>query len=332
MKHANVAIFVPHNGCPHCCSFCNQIRITGKQSQPTPQDVINSAEIAMKSKGYNPEFSEIAFFGGSFTAIKRDYMISLLSTAYDYIKEKRFIGIRISTRPDCIDDEILHILKSYGVTSIELGAQSMCNDVLIANMRGHTAEDVINSSKLIKQYGFDLGLQMMTGLYQSTVEKDIYTAQQTCILKPKTVRIYPTIIMKDTLLADFYHSGKYITYSLDDTVSLCAELLTMFEENNITVIRLGLHSTDDIKNGMVSGPWHPSLGELCFSQVYRNNIEKYIADNKLPQGDYSISVNSKELSKALGQKRSNIAYFKDKGYNIKFIPKDIDKGEFLFNS
>ena len=331
MKHANVAIFVPHNGCPHCCSFCNQVKITGKQSQPLPEDVIKAAEIAINSKNYNSRFSEIAFFGGSFTAIKREYMISLLEVAYEYVRTAKFKGIRISTRPDYIDDEILRILKEYGVTSIELGAQSMCDDVLTANMRGHSAESVEKSSVLIKEYGFELGLQMMTGLYKSTIQKDIYTAQQICRLKPKTVRIYPTIIMQDTVLADYYNNGVYKTYTLEETVNLCAGLLSMFGENSIDVIRLGLHSTQDITKGMVAGPWHPSLGELCFARVYRNRIENYIIKNNLQKGDYTIIVNSKEISKALGQKRSNYNYFVEKGYNIRFISGNVDIGEFFIN-
>lgn len=330
MKHSNVAIFVPHNGCPHCCSFCNQVKITGQQKQPTPQDVTNAVETAIKSKGYSPEYSEIAFFGGSFTAIERCYMLQLLKTAYRYIKDKQFIGIRISTRPDYIDDEILSLLKKYGVTSIELGAQSMCDDVLTHNMRGHSAHDVVKASHLIKSYGFNLGLQMMTGLYKSTVEKDIYTAQQLCSLQPATVRIYPTIIMENTMLAEYYKSGEYTTYTLEKTVSLCAKLLTMFKNNNIKVIRLGLHSTPDIANGMVAGPWHPSIGELCVSRVYRNNIESYIKNNALSKGEYTVKINNKEFSKYLGQKRSNLLYFADMGYNLKFIGTDIPKGDFIF--
>lgn len=328
MKHSNVAIFVPHNGCPNCCSFCNQVKITGQQNQPTAQDVINAVEIAMQSKGYNPAMSEIAFFGGSFTAIERNYMLELLSTASTYVKDNKFIGIRISTRPDFIDDEILTILKEYGVTSIELGAQSMCDDVLTANHRGHTAQHVVNASNLIKEYGFNLGLQMMTGLYHSTPEKDIHTAQQIISLQPVTVRIYPTIIMKNTMLADYYQSGKYRTYSLEDTVELCAKLLTMFEDNNIKVIRLGLHSTEELATSMVAGPWHPSLGELCTARIYRNKIETYIKENNLQTGFYSVSVNPKEISKALGQKRSNIDYFKQLGYNFNVVPSDIEKGSF----
>lgn len=331
MKHSNVAIFVPHNGCPHCCSFCNQVKITGQQKQPTADDVINAASVAMKSKRYNPQQSEIAFFGGSFTAIDHSYMVMLLSAAYKYVKNGSFAGIRISTRPDYIDNEILEILKSYGVTAIELGAQSMCDDVLTANMRGHTAKDVANASKLIKEYGFSLGLQMMTGLYKSSIEKDIYTAEQICSLSPDTVRIYPTIIMADTVLADYYKNGDYNTYSLEETVELCAKLLQMFNKQGIRVIRLGLHSTEDISKGMVAGPWHPSLGELCAARVFRNSIDDYIKANTLPAGCYTVSVNSRDISKMLGQKHSNIEYFAQKGYSLTVKQGNVVQGEFYFS-
>ena len=167
MKHSNVAIFIPHVGCPHLCSFCNQRNISGENSIPTGEDVKNICfsainEITDKSN------AEIAFFGGSFTAIDRTYMIELLSAASEFVGKGKFKGIRISTRPDYIDDEVLYILKKYGVTSIELGAQSMSDRVLEANERGHSAEDVRKASLLIKEHGFELGLQMMVGLYQST--------------------------------------------------------------------------------------------------------------------------------------------------------------------
>ena len=165
MKKGNISVFVPHIGCPQKCSFCNQNTITGSHSVPTPDDVKNAVETALLKTEYE---YEIAFFGGSFTAIERAYMISLLETAKPYIESGKIKGIRCSTRPDAIDDEVLSLLKSYGVTAIELGAQSMNDAVLSANLRGHTADDVRNASRLIKKYGFELGLQMMTDLYLST--------------------------------------------------------------------------------------------------------------------------------------------------------------------
>ena len=210
MKKGNISIFVPHLGCPCQCSFCNQKTITGQANQPTPQDVDKAVKTALKSKGFD---YEIAFFGGSFTAIDREYMISLLKAANKYIKSNEVKGIRISTRPDCIDEEILDLLKEYGVTSIELGAQSMDDEVLLANRRGHTAKDVENASELIKSYGFELGLQMMTGLYKDSEEKAIKTAEKIIALSPQTVRIYPTVVLKGTYLADLYLSGESVSYT-----------------------------------------------------------------------------------------------------------------------
>ena len=183
-KHANVALFIPFNGCPHRCSFCDQRSITGKQYQPTADDVKRTLTTALDSLKENSIHSEIAFFGGSFTAIDREYMLSLLKATAPYID--RFRGIRISTRPDCIDEEILSLLKTFRVSSIELGAQSMSDMVLTANDRGHSAANVRTASRLIRDFGFELGLQMMTGLYKSTPESDTETARQFIALRPDT--------------------------------------------------------------------------------------------------------------------------------------------------
>ena len=185
MSHSNISVFVPHKGCPNDCSFCNQRAISGQAVPAMPKDVENAVKIAIEYK-VDPKNTEIAFFGGSFTAIERDYMLSLLTAAKHFLDTYNFKGIRISTRPDCISEDILEILKNYGVTAIELGAQSMCDDVLLANRRGHTTDDVRKASKLIKEYGFELGLQMMTGLYKSDFAKDEYTACEIIKLKPDT--------------------------------------------------------------------------------------------------------------------------------------------------
>ncbi|MBR5121148.1 MAG: radical SAM protein, partial [Oscillospiraceae bacterium] len=230
-KHANISIFVPHIGCPHKCSFCNQNTITGQSFIPHASDVIASCEKAI-SCGVDPLNTEIAFFGGSFTAIPKNYMLELLGTAYEYVKNG-FKGIRVSTRPDAINTEILEILKDYGVTAIELGAQSMDDEVLLMNERGHTASDVVEASNLIKEYGFSLGLQMMVGLYGSSVEKDIMTARKIANLNPSEVRIYPTVILEGTKLCDLYKEGAYKVMSLESTIDLCSELLYLFEKANI---------------------------------------------------------------------------------------------------
>lgn len=310
MKKGNISIFVPHLGCPCQCSFCNQKTITGQVNQPTAKDVDKAVQTALKRKDFD---YEIAFFGGSFTAIDRDYMVSLLEGAYKYVKSNDVKGIRISTRPDCIDDEILSLLKSYGVTSIELGAQSMDNDVLDANRRGHTAEDVVKASELIKAYGFELGLQMMTGLYKDTCEKSIETARKIIELNPDTVRIYPTVVLKGTYLAELYLNGEYKPLNADESAELCARLVPMFEKAGIRIIRLGLHSSEDIKKNMLAGGFHDSFGELVKSRIMVNKILE------LPPADYQVFVNSRSLSKLKGNNKSNIYFLMERGYNIKII-------------
>ncbi|MDE5605590.1 MAG: radical SAM protein [Eubacterium sp.] len=310
MKKGNISIFVPHIGCPQKCSFCNQNTITGSHSAPTPDDVKNAVETALLKTEYE---YEIAFFGGSFTAIEKEYMVSLLDAAKPYIESGKIKGIRCSTRPDAIDDEVLSLLKAYGVTAIELGAQSMNDDVLSANLRGHTADDIRNASRLIKEYGFELGLQMMTDLYLSSPELDIETAKEIIKLNPDTVRIYPTVTLKNTYLEKLMNAGKYTPASIDSTISLCAELVPMFNEKGIRIIRLGLHASDDVKENMLGGGYHESLGEMVCSRILLNQI----LEN--PPGKYTAYINEKTVSKLKGNKKSNITALQNAGYNIKII-------------
>ncbi len=309
--HSNISVFVPHIGCPNMCSFCNQRHITGSHKAPSVQDVIDAVNIAKNSKKYNPLSTEIAFFGGSFTAINRNYMVSLLKTAYEFVEKGIVSGIRISTRPDAVNPEILDILKKYKVTSIELGAQSLNDKVLKANNRGHSVKDVYSASNLIKEYGFSLGLQMMTGLYKDTDEFCIDTARQIVDIAPDTVRIYPTIVLKDTDLAALYDDNKYKPQTLEEAVDLCSVLYNIFMDNNIKVIRLGLHSIE--KDSYIAGPWHPAFSELCQSKLFLNNVL-----NELNQkGNYNIFVAPSAVSKMTGQASANIKKLEEKGYFCK---------------
>ncbi len=310
-RHSNISVFVPHVGCPNMCSFCDQRHITGVKTVPSAQDVISAVNTAKSSKNYDPETTEIAFFGGSFTAINRNYMMSLLTAGYSFVKAGDVKGIRISTRPDAIDDDILRILKAYGVTSIELGAQSMDDEVLLKNNRGHSAQDVANASRLIKKHGFSLGLQMMTGLYGDTEEKTVKTAERIIELMPETVRIYPTIVLKDTMLAALFSDGHYKPQTITQAVNLCTKLLKMFSGADIKVIRLGLHSIDT--DAFVAGPWHPAFSELCFSEIFFERALELLKE----KGDYCLLVAPKNLSKMIGQNRTNIDKLKSLGFNCR---------------
>ncbi len=307
--HSNISIFVPHIGCPNKCSFCNQRHITGTYKAPHPEDVENAVLTAIKSKNYDAATTEIAFFGGSFTAINRVYMESLLEAASNFVNIGVVSGIRISTRPDAIDDEILQLLKSYNVTAIELGAQSLNDRVLKMNNRGHKARDVEKASMLIKKYGFELGLQIMTGLYADDSDSTLRTVQKIIEIAPDTVRIYPTVVLKDTDLEALYLDNVYKPQSLNDAVKLASKLYLQLTRAGIRVIRLGLHSIEE--GSYVAGPWHPAFAELCYSQIMLTKVLSAL----FTKGKYVIYVNPKCVSKMTGQRKSNLLYLKKRGFD-----------------
>lgn len=317
MKHSNISIFIPHMGCPNACSFCNQRTISSTVSPPSAEQVRSTLETAFAELSPKRSGSvEIAFFGGSFTAVDRAYMTALLEQAYPYVQSGKAVGVRCSTRPDCIDADVLNVLKKYGVTAIELGAQSMDDGVLSANQRGHTAEDVKKASALIKEYGFELGLQMMTGLYRSSPAKDMETAFRIAEMKPDTVRIYPTVILKGTKLAELYLSGEYVPYPFETAAEICADMLEMFEQRGIRVIKLGLHASETVEGDMLGGFYHPAFREICEGILFRREIEGRTERG----GSYAVYVPENAVSKAAGQKRCNIKYFAEKGIRIKICP------------
>lgn len=314
--HSNISIFVPHIGCPNKCSFCNQRHITGTFKAPRYADVAKAVKLAKTSKNYDPKTTEIAFFGGSFTAINRNYMEDLLKAAAVFVENGDVSGIRISTRPDAIDEEILHLLKKYHVTAIELGAQSLNDRVLRMNNRGHKTSDVYNASALIKEYGFELGLQIMTGLFGDSDSSAIRTAQRVIEIVPDTVRIYPTIVLKDTDLAALYMDKIYMPQTLESAVDLASKLYIMFTKNNIKVIRLGLHSIE--KEAYLAGPWHPAFSELCLSRIMLGKVLKQLKQ----KGKYILYVSKSDVSKMIGQKKSNLLHLSSLGYECKVKEKE----------
>ena len=334
MRTYNIPIFVPHRGCPFDCVFCNQKRITGTNNEVTPQTVDNTIKEYLKTINTEDAKVEVAFFVFIFTGIPIAEQTSLLSVAHKYIKMGKIHGIRLSTRPDYINGEILDNLLKYGVTTIELGVQSMSDDVLLASGRGHTSEDVVNAVKKIREYPFTLGLQMMTGLPQDTFEKSIYTAEQIIKLQPELVRIYPTLTIKDTELERMYKNNLYTPQTVDEAVLLCKELLLKFEAANIKVIRLGLQSTDEISEGgsVVAGPLHSSFGELVQSAIYYDIISQKLKDVK--DSDVFIYVAKGEISKATGNRKMNLEKLKnEKNINAKiFEDINLSKREVVTNA
>lgn len=249
----------------------------------------------------DPKQTEIAYFGGSFTALPVTMQTDYLAIAQQVVQAHGLQGIRLSTRPDAIDEATLERLERYGVTAIELGAQSMNDRVLQQNKRGHTADDVRHASRLIQQAGFELGLQMMTGLYGDDDEIAIQTVHAIATLHPDTVRIYPTVVLPDTLLADLWQQGVYHPPSLDATVTLCATLLDLFEERQIRVIKVGLHAEQEVASHMIGGCYHPAFRELCDNERYYRKL--LVAK---PKDGQTVLVARGELSKAIGQKKQNL--------------------------
>ncbi len=302
---AIIPIFIPHVGCPHDCVFCNQKRIASTISAPRADEVADIIRAALENTGR--ETPAVAFYGGSFTALSDSIMRGYLGAAESFVRSGKVSGIRLSTRPDCIDDNILSLLSEYGVKTIELGVQSMSDAVLEKSGRGHTAEDAVRAAELVKEYGFELILQMMAGLPGSSDENDKETARRICALKPHGVRIYPVVVIRDTVLERMWRDGEYEPMSVEEAASLGGELLGIFAEAKIRVIRFGLNPTDDLSGGdALAGAYHPALGELAQSERYLKLAKKALGTGKC-DGDTQIFVSPSRVSAMVGHGRKNRA-------------------------
>ncbi|MDV9440009.1 radical SAM protein [Clostridioides difficile] len=325
MKKRIIPIFVPHKGCPHDCIFCNQKKITGVSTDVTSEDARNIIEECLETIDKDADV-EIAFFGGSFTAIDIDIQKSLLSVAKEYVEKGLVKDIRMSTRPDCIDEDILSMLKEYKTSIIELGVQSLDEKVLLDSIRGHQSEIVYKSSKMIKNSGIKLGLQMMIGLPADTEEKCIFTAKKFVELKPDCVRVHPTLVVKDTGLEKLMEQNKYNPFTLEESVNIVKKVLVLFYVNNINVIRVGLQATDDIQIGkaVLAGPYHPAFRELVEADMIKDYLEFVILQNKNIK-QMLVKSNKKNISKIIGNKKTNVKYMEEKfGVLLKTQESDLD--------
>ena len=336
MTHSNISIFVPHLGCPHACSFCNQRIISGKTEIPHGEDVTRllSEQAERITDSERRKNTEIAFFGGSFTAIDGEYRKELLSAAFPFTKAGGgcFKGIRFSTRPDCIDREVLEEAKSFGVTAIELGAQSMSDRVLEMNERGHSAEDVRRASAMIKEFGFELGLQMMVGLYGSTETDEYHTMTEIIKLRPDTARIYPVSVLRGTKLAELYENGEYVLYPFEKAVNICGVIYCAFTNAGIRVIRMGLHAEDGVEDNAVAGFYHPAFGEIVRSDIVKNVILKYYMSQKTDSYPLDIQAPGRLIGAVYGHKKSNRIFFEEKDIPVKIsIDNNLKDDEISIN-
>lgn len=312
-----IPIFVPHLGCPNNCTFCNQKSISGQMKNVTKEEVKETIESFLKSFKNDEIEKEIAFFGGSFTGIETKIQEELLSVAYEYVKNGIVGGIRVSTRPDYIDKEKLQLLKKYGVKTIELGVQSTNDYILKKCKRGHTYEDVKKASKLIRRYGFTLGHQMMIGLPESTRLDELNTAKDLAKLKPKIIRLYPVLVIKNTELEEEFKKGEYEPVTLNQAIETCKELLYFFEKKKIKVIRMGLQNTDLISNPenveseVTAGPYHEAFGQLVEDSIWYDKIFNEIKKFNTKVIEAEIEVNPANVNNVIGHKKENLEKLKD---------------------
>lgn len=334
-KHYIIPIFVPHLGCPNDCVFCNQKSISGQQKMITKEDIEKTIEFYLENIKDKEAKKEVAFFGGSFTGIDVEKQEEFLKTAYKYIKEGKIHSIRISTRPDYIDKKILKRLKKYKVETIELGVQSANDYILKQSHRGHTFEDVKKASKLIRWYGFKLGHQMMIGLPESTRIDEVNTAKELIKLKPKMVRIYPVLVIKNTKLEKEFLDEKYSPLSVVQAVETCKEIVPLFVKKGIEIIRIGLQNTDEItdpsneKSEVVAGPYHPAFRQLVESGLWYDSILAKIKQLNVKVKKVQVTVNPQDVNNVIGHKRENIEKLKEM-YELDLIvrqDKNIKQGK-----
>lgn len=299
-----IPVFVPNLGCPHACVFCNQRRISGSLTPATAEDVRRAV---LQAAASTPEGAkrQLAFYGGSFTAVPADRQERLLAAAQPFLADGTLSALRVSTRPDAVDDAALVRLRRFGVETVELGAQSMDDGVLALSGRGHTAGDVTEAAKRVKAAGFKLILQMMTGLPGSDDARDLETARALAALAPDGVRIYPTVIVRDTALCELWRAGRYREHTVEDAVRVCAQLLPIFEAAGIPVIRLGLNPTEELTaGGAVGGAYHPALGELVRARILLRQAEALLAGTE-PGADIVLGIDPTRLSQLVGQHGCN---------------------------
>ena len=323
MRHVNIPVFIPHLGCPNQCVFCNQRSISGV-SRFEAEQVVPIIEQALGTIEDDADV-EIAFFGGSFTGIDRSLMISLLKIAHSYITAGRVNSIRCSTRPDYIDEEIIDILKQYGVKTVELGLQSSSDDVLKISKRGHNFEAEKKACDLIVKSGLDLVGQMMIGLPGATLESELECARFIIESGAVGARIYPTVVFRETELCDMTLRGEYFPLTIDEAVYRSARVLELFVDAAVEVIRIGLQASENLssEDKYLAGPNHPSLGELVIGEVYYNKICKLLSERTISEEDnIRILVSRGSLSKAIGQNRKNKLRLAEKYKHIGFGEAD----------
>ena len=324
MKHYNIPIFLPELACPYRCVYCNQFSITGNDDIVKPEDVKNIIDSHLDSFEEENRFVEVAFFGGNFTGLPVKMQNDYLEVVQPYLDKNLVHGIRCSTRPDYISLQRVKEIKHLGMRNIELGAQSTNDEVLKHCKRGHTYNDIVEASQIILSEGITLGLQMMIGLPYDSEEKDFQTAKDIVNLGAKETRIYPCIVVKDTELEALYRNGDYKALSINEAVSRSSKLYSYFIENQVKVLRIGLHQSDELdKEGYVAGPYHKNFAEMVFSHIWKEKFENLkISESENLKKDIIINVPASQINHAIGWNGENKRMLLDRFDKVEFKAND----------
>lgn len=330
MRHYNIPVFLPELACPNQCVYCNQRKITGKDSLPDVQDMHLMVERYLSGMPVTDKRVEIAFFGGNFTGLPPDLQQKYLEAAQWWVNQDKVDGIRLSTRPDYISEEIMGMLCRFNISCIELGAQSLDDEVLRRSGRGHSAADVVKASRLIREHQMALGLQMMIGLPGDSLALSLQTAQKFVELGATQTRIYPTLVIRDTLLEQMMKSGLYRPLSIEETIEWCKELVCYFESHEVVILRLGLHPSEGLTEGedLMAGPYHPALKELVETEIWHDIFEKELKWQ--PDDILQIYVHPSQLNAAIGHRATNRKYLEQKCRGLSFATDSQLKGRAFY--
>lgn len=332
LKPFIIPVFIPQAGCPHQCVFCDQIGITGKKRKiPTPGEVREIAKQYIEYKGRGRGTVRIAFYGGNFLGLPERKITELLCAAKQLREEGLVDGVGFSTRPDTVTGERLHFLRDFPVSTVEIGAQSMSDRILALSERGHTADDTKHAAMRLKERGYETGIQMMTGLPGCTEDDAMASAEKIAALFPDFVRIYPTVVIRNSPLEKWYRQGKFMPMPLDRSVTLVKRLYLFFSGRNIPVVRMGLQASEDLaKNkSLVAGPYHPAFGHLVHSEIFLDKAGAAIRSAGSKPEMVCISVHPSSESRLRGMKNGNLAILKKKlGLKSIKIVGDANLGQF----
>jgi len=318
-KHFTIPVFIPGAACPFQCIFCDQKKISGASGLLSQDEVNETIRMHLKTIPLENSTVEVGFFGGTFTGLRPEQQQRFFDVVQPYIRNGRIKSIRVSTRPDFITSEILVLLKKNFVGIIELGAQSMDDEVLLLSSRGHDSGDTERASGLIIEAGFSLGLQMMVGLPGDTAEKAVETARGIVALNATETRIYPVLVISGTKLEEMYLSGQYHPLELDEAVRQTKDVVKVFESSSVKILRIGLHPSEELVNrtALVAGPFHPSFRELVMTELWNDRFRS----GSFPDltDAINIRVNPADYNNAIGYSGKNRKFFETRYRQVKFI-------------